>query len=84
MQVKNYIRESREDRRRSFGIGGAGNIRMSYRMLAPASLEGTEMSASQLADPWLTILSYQAPRLKQSSTTCSRPSARSSGGGAAS
>lgn len=66
MQVKNYIRESREDRRRSFGIGGAGNIRMAYRVLAPASLEGTEMSASQLTDLWLTILSYQAPRLKQS------------------
>ncbi|KAG6359695.1 hypothetical protein INS49_010747 [Diaporthe citri] len=27
MKVKNSIRESREDRRRSFGIGGAGNIR---------------------------------------------------------
>ncbi|KAI7778236.1 hypothetical protein SLS64_012222 [Diaporthe eres] len=27
MKVKQSIRESREDRRRSFGIGGAGNIR---------------------------------------------------------
>lgn len=70
MKGKQSVQVSREDRRRSFGIGGAGNIRTSPAFPRGSTGGLTVLTDGAFADGQLK----QAPKRKQSSTTCSHPS----------
>ena len=80
MKGNKSVQASREERRRSFGIGGAGNIRMPFLLLVLEFIP----SCLGLVKPLLTESSVYAPKPRQSSTRSSHPSDPSSGAGAAS
>lgn len=66
MKIKQSSRESREDRRRSFGIGGAGNIRMFSRVVPP--LVSSQPHCRHCAD-WIPPNRHQGRSSRQRCAT---------------